>query len=148
MEPMSSVRYLQENVQLLIDAAGSIKQLCEASGLNYDTIKRMQRGISCRLTTVDRLARYAGKSIGEMFLRQDVETAWYQDTRLEYLSKNLDMVMCDLDLKELSVALEMPTSAVEKFLSGEVKPMTQTLNRLADCLDMEVADLFLPPEGE
>ncbi len=148
MEPMSSVRYLQENVQLLIDAEGSIKQLCEASGLNYDTIKRMQRGISCRLTTVDRLARYAGKSIGEMFLKPGLETAWYDDTRLEYLSKNLDMVMCDLDLKELSAALEMPTSAVEKILNNEVKPMTRTLGKLAEALNEEVADLFLPPEGE
>ena len=33
------------------------------------------------------------------------------------------------------------------YLNGSQSPMTNTLQKIADALEMEVADLFLPPDG-
>ena len=36
---------------------------------------------------------------------------------------------------------------IESYLLRETMPLTKTLQKIADALEMEVADLFLPPEG-
>lgn len=150
MEVLSSVAYLRDQVQALVDEAGSIKAFCAHSGIGYDTIHRiLHGGVSCRLSTVERLGRCAGKSVGEMFLQPGLETDWYVDAHLDYLPGNLMTAMEaeQMDVKVLSAALEMPTTAVTKFLEGTTKPMTDTLEKLAEALNEEVADLFLPPDG-
>lgn len=106
-------------------------------------------GKSCRLGTVERLAECLDMSVADMFIDPEIETEWYKDAKLEYLPANLQKVSdaSEMDIKTIAKKAQIKPQTYEWYLEGLQYPMTDRLQRIADVLEIEVADLFLPPEG-
>lgn len=146
MAQISHVDNLLVQLRSLVDEAGGVAQLARDSGAGKNTIYRMLHGAPCRLGTLEKVARSRGKSIAEMFLAPGVETDWYRDAALAYLPD--DLAGC-AETTYIAVAEKagVPYRVFWLYLNGSQSPMTNTLQKIADALEMEVADLFLPPDG-
>ena len=149
MEQLSHVDNLAAQMQRLIAGSDSIVALARESGTNPGTIRRIEQGCVCRLNTIEKLARCGGRCIGEMFLTPGVNTDWYKETELRYLPDNLEAFTneAELTFAEITARLGVPYQTYRLYLEGSQYPQTNTLQKIADVLEIEVADLFLPPMG-
>lgn len=149
MSRISDVGYLAAQLENIVNLYGGIKEFMVASGAKKQTLRRIMLGKSCRLSTVERLAKYDDKSISEMFLEPDVETEWYRDSALVYLPKNIQKLSeaSEMDIETIAGCASILPQTYELYMAGMMYPMTNTLQRIANVLEVEVADLFLPPEG-
>ncbi|MEE0434442.1 MAG: helix-turn-helix transcriptional regulator [Peptococcaceae bacterium] len=149
MEQLSHVDNLAAQMQRLVAGSDSVVALARESKTNSGTIRRIEQGYACRLKTIEKLARCGGRCIGEMFLTPDVNTDWYKETALQYLPDNLEAFTneAELTLSEISERLGVPHQIYQLYLKGGQYPQTNTLQKIADVLEIEVADLFLPPMG-
>ena len=146
MERLSHVDHLPAQLARLLEDPGGVKQLSYDSGVSKNTIYRLLHGSPCRLGTLEKLARCRDRSIAEMFLVPDVDTDWYREAALAHLPDNL--AECT-ETTYIAVAekVGVPYQVFWLYLTGSQNPMSNTLQKIADALDMEVADLFLPPDG-
>lgn len=146
---ISGIEYLPEQLRYMVDAYGGMKEYMLVSGAKKQTLRRIMLGKSCRLGTVERLAECLGMSVADMFIDPEVETEWYRDAKLEYLPENLKKISeeSEMDLKTIAQQAQIIPQTYEWYLAGLQYPMTDRLQRIADVLDVEVAELFLPPEG-
>lgn len=149
MEKMSDVRYVREHLRRRIEEVDSMTMLAKSCGTNRYTLNKVLAGKDLRLKTVDVLAIGCGKTVAEMFLEPGVKTDWYREASLEYLPDNLRDAMSDrgLEMRDLEAESGVKWQQVESYLMRETMPMAKTLQKIADALEMEVADLFLPLEG-
>lgn len=149
MRRISDVGYLAAQLENIVNIYGGIKEFMVASGAKRQTLRRIMLGKPCRLSTVERFAEYDNKSIAEMFLDPDVETEWYRDSALEYVSPNIRKISeaSEMDIETIAVCANILPQTYELYLAGLMYPMTNTLQRIANVLEVEVADLFLPMEG-
>ena len=149
MRRISDVGYLAAQLENIVNIYGGIKEFMVASGAKKQTLRRIMLGKSCRLSTVERLAEYDDKSISEMFLEPDVETEWYRDSALVYLPENIQKISeeSEMDIETIAGCASILPQTYELYMAGMMYPMTNTLQRIANVFEVEVADLFLPPEG-
>lgn len=149
MSRISDVGYLAAQLENIVNIYGGIKEFMVASGAKKQTLRRIMLGKSCRLSTVERLAEYDDKSISEMFLEPEVETEWYRDSALVYLPKNIQKISeaSEMDIETIAGCASILPQTYELYMAGMMYPMTNTLQRIANVFEVEVADLFLPPEG-
>lgn len=151
MDELSHVDYLAENVQRLIDErfCGKMVGLSRFAHVDKGAIARMRTGKPCRLLTVDRVAQACGLTIGDIFLKPGTQTDWYREAKLCHLSANLEAITQEQGILLDDVADEIgrPHGSLDRYLSGHWFPQTNTLRLMAEALDEEVADLFLPPNG-
>lgn len=149
MSRISDVGYLAAQLENIVNIYGGIKEFMVASGAKKQTLRRIMLGKSCRLSTVERLAEYDDKSISEMFLEPDVETEWYRDSALVYLPENIQKISeeSEMDIETIAGCASILPQTYELYMAGMMYPMTNTLQRIANVFEVEVADLFLPPEG-
>lgn len=149
MEQLSHVDNLAVQMQRLVAGSDSVVALARESKTNPGTIRRIEQGYVCRLKTIEKLARCGGRRISEMFLSPGVETAWYKETELQYLPDNLEAFMneAELTFAEITARLGVPYQTYRLYLEGSQYPQTNTLQKIAGVLEIEVADLFLPPDG-
>lgn len=149
MRRISDVGYLAAQLENIVNIYGGIKEFMVASGAKKQTLRRIMLGKSCRLSTVERLAEYDDKSISEMFLEPDVETEWYRDSALVYLPENIQKISeeSEIDIETIAGCASILPQTYELYMAGMMYPMTNTLQRIANVFEVEVADLFLPPEG-
>lgn len=80
-----------------------------------------------------------------------VDTEWYREAELRYFRANLRAV---IDGSGVSVAAACKEMGVSRWMisgylseSKDIMPRLDTLQKIADYYDIEVADLFLPPAG-
>lgn len=149
MEKMSDVRYVREHIRRRIEEVGSMTMLAKYCGTNRYTLHKVLARKDLRLKTVDVLAIGCGKTVAEMFLEPGVKTDWYREASLEYLPDNLWSAMTDrgMEMIDIGAGTGIKWQQIESYLLRETMPLTKTLQKIADALEMEVADLFLPPEG-
>ena len=149
MSRISDVGYLAAQLENIVNIYGGIKEFMVASGAKKQTLRRIMLGKSCRLSTVERLAEYDDKSISEMFLEPDVETEWYRDSALVYLPENIQKISeeSEMDIETIAGCASILPQTYELYMAGMMYPMTNTLQRIANVFEVEVEDLFLPPEG-
>ena len=150
-EPLSHVDYLAPNMQALLDERfdGKITRLSNQAQVNPSAIKKVLAGKPCRLRTIDKLAKACGMTISDMFLKPGLQTDWYLDADLEYLIDNLvaSAQAVDKEYHDVDDIAGTPHGLFRLYAEGVQYPQTNMLQRLADALDEEVADLFLPPDG-
>ena len=149
-ERISHVRYLHINLQEFINA-NSLHKAAEWMNASIRAIKKFLDGGHMSMKTVKNLSEVLGLSVSELMLPlgDADKTEWYQEARIEYFSSNLKAYADELGLNSADLALrigvEKPT--MNNYFKGKNFPMSDNLQLLADALNVEVADLFLPPDG-
>ena len=88
-------------------------------------------------------------SIAEMFLDPAVSTDWYMDARPEYFVENINAAKTEKGCTTTAVAKAVgcEESPASSWFTGKAYPQVETMQKIADYFEMEVADLFLPPKG-
>lgn len=149
MEKISDVKYMRDHLRMHIEEVGSMTMLAKSCGTNRYTLHKVLAGKDLRLKTVDVLAKGCGKTVAEMFLAPGIKTDWYKEATLQYFPDNLWSAMTDrgMEMIDMGAGTGIKWQQIESYLLRETMPLTKTLQKIADALEMEVADLFLPPEG-
>lgn len=93
-------------------------------------------------------AGYFDLSVSEVLLAPGVETDWYAEADVDYFPDNLRNAIKEqgVSVNRLSTETGVAASSIQSYMSGKQFPLSNNLQKLADALEMEVADLFLPPE--
>lgn len=93
-------------------------------------------------------AGYFDLSVAEVLLAPGVETDWYEEADVDYFGENLrnELKEQGVSVNRLSSETGVAASSIKSYMSGKQFPLSSNLQKIADALDMEVADLFLPPE--
>ena len=117
-------------------------------GVPTSHIKRITNGHSLVFRMVMDIADALELSVGEVMLDPSIDVAWYEETRPEYFVQNLRRAMDENGSTPVDIERSMAihSTTVRNWLRGENMPRIDVLQRIADALDYEVADLFLPPE--
>lgn len=149
MEKMSDVKYVKDHVRMEVKTFDGITTFAKSCGTNRYTVNKVLAGKDLRLKTVGVLAKGCGNTVAEMFLKPGIKTNWYREASLEYFPENLQRAMDDrgMQVSDMEAESGVKWQQFESYLLRETMPLTKTLQRIADVLEIEVADLFLPPEG-
>ena len=147
---LSSVKYLADNVRLLTKGM-SLQQVYKDLGVHPDTHNRVLRGEiePLSLTVIQRYAINSDIGISELFLHPDLVdqyTAWYRETQLYCFTQNFNACMEEKGYSPKDVVESMGKSKniIRGYQNGIGYPRLGDLDRVADVLGVEVADLFLP----
>lgn len=106
--------------------------------------------IGKNLDDLDKFAYRYGTTAGDLLLKPGVETEWYKDSSTMFVSYNLQEVMSMSDLTPYKLGLlckKVSTTTLYKYVDGRRIPTLNRLQELANVLDMEISDFFLPPDG-
>lgn len=145
---LSHVAYANARIKALIAKMGTCAVAAQLGNCAPQRVEQFARGGRMRYRTMVAMGAMLDLSIGEVLLRPGTDTEWYVDCDAKYFSANVIAVMDELGVtaKELGKRIGVSSSSVGAWRDGAVIPYSDNLQRLADVLDMEVADLFLPPE--
>ena len=151
---ISNVSNLYSNARLYLSDIGvaeTLKTFC----ISKTVYKKLMGGIinTLNLLTVSRLADNLGLGISELFIDpEDIDTyhCWYAETDVKYFVNNLTAYVAESGLSQAKLCrtagLERHT--VSRLINQQDAigslPMLGNLQKLADALQVEVADLFLP----
>lgn len=150
-ERISHVRYLNIKLQEFTKV-NSLHKTSELMNSSIKSIKRFLDGDRMSMKTVQNLCDLLGLSVSELMLPPGDEdkTEWYQEAKLEYFGTNLKTYAAEqgLSSSELASRIDVAASTTKNYLDGKFLPKSDALQKLADALNVEVADLFLPPDGK
>lgn len=102
------------------------------------------------LAAIEECAGAFGATIGEVFQNPSIECNWYKETRLVYLSYNLEEALKDAGTAAYMIAAQTKTcnaTVIYKYVNGSKIPPLERLQEIADVLNLDISDLFLPPDG-
>lgn len=147
-DQLSHVSYANDHIKAMVQELGSCKVAGLLGNCAQERVEQFARGGRMSYRTMVAMGRELGLSIGEVLLRPGVDTAWYADTDARYFADNLEAIMRDMGISSVTLGkrVGVNSSSVNAWREGKAIPYSDNLQRLADALDMEVADLFLPPE--
>lgn len=147
---ISHINNLRENFRLL--TLGMTQQeIYESFGLAYGVQAKIIKSdiVNCYITSLEKFANNLELSISELFLEPhsgDKYSEWYIDAGTKYFASNLTQ------------AIDQENNAVKKIKEAGIKqgqlrqyclalvlPRLGKVQSIADALEIEVADLFLPP---
>lgn len=148
-DKMSNIKWFAVHLQQAMDECG-MRCLSHKLGRQPYDIRRIMRSERVALRTVDKIAPKLGMTVAEMFIQPGVETDWYREARIEYFPQNFTEAMAasGYNTQALANSVGKTKSCVREWMDGKGYPLLIRLQNIADTLDMEVADLFLPPEGD
>ena len=150
---ISNVSNLYGNARLYLSDIGISKT--QAFGISKTVYKKLMGDVinTLNLLTVSRLADNLGLGISELFIDPDDADAyhcWYGESNVRYFINNLTACVAESGLSQAKICriagLERHTVSRlinQKDATGSL-PMLGNLQKLADALQVEVADLFLP----
>lgn len=143
--------YLHINLQEFINA-NSMHEAAECMNASIRAIKKFLDGGHMSMKTVRNLSEVLGLSVAELMLPigDADKTEWYQEARIEYFSSNLKAYADELGLKPADIArrIGVEKTTINNYFKAKSFPMSDNLQLLAEALNVEVADLFLPPDGK
>lgn len=147
-DQLSHVSFVNDRIKDLVGEIGITGVAARLGNVSHQRVERFARGGRMSYRTMAALGRELDLSIGEVMLRPDVDTEWYADTDAVYFPGNLDATMRDLGVSSAALAkrIGITSSSVGAWREGKVIPYSDNLQKLAAVLEIEVADLFLPPE--
>lgn len=153
---ISHVKFLQSNARLYL-ADMSKNEAQQVFGISRSVYAKVMGGNveMLNLTTACRLAEMLGQGISELFINTDYVDkyhSWYAETDAKYFAKNLldCMTAATLSKNQLAKLAGIDRHLINRCLkqqttdSRSLLPRLVTLQKLADALQVEVADLFLP----
>ena len=150
---ISHSRHVAGNIYMLI-AGMPQNEVYEIFGLNFAVQRAIANGFAPNMSvrTLGRLAKTADIGISELFLDTNNPgdyTAWYAESDTQYFVDNISARLADLgwSMARLSREIGISEGTMRNYFRGETLPRLETLQAIADTMDVEVADLFLPPEG-
>ena len=151
---ISNVSNLYSNARLYLSDIVVSKTL-KTFGISKTVYKKLMAGNvdTLNLITVSRLADNLGLGISELFINpEDVDTyhCWYSESDVRYFVNNLTAYVAETGLSQAKLCriagLERHT--VSRLINQQDAigslPMLGNLQKLADALQVEVADMFLP----
>ena len=97
---------------------------------------------------IEKKLKGSGVTVAELMLVPDIQTEWYKEASVAHFGANLKMIMEEWKFshKELARICGISVQSIRNYEAGNV-PTLRRLQCLADALEIEVADLLLPPEG-
>lgn len=150
VEKISSVSYLMDNIKNLTDGMTE-KQVQEEFGVHPETHKRVLDGEIERLslTIIQRYSINSNIGISELFIdpkEQGKFKPWYHETQLYCFAQNFRdyMEVNGVKPKDVVESMGKTRNIIRGYQNGLYYPRIGDLDRIADVLGVEVADLFLP----
>ena len=153
-DQISNVSNLYSNARLYLSDIG-VAETLKMFGISKTVYKKLMAGnvYTLNLLTVSRLADNLGLGISELFIDpEDIDTyhCWYAETDVKYFVNNLTAYVAESGLSQAKLCrtagLERHT--VSRLINQQDAigslPMLGNLQKLADALQIEVADMFLP----
>lgn len=122
-------------------------------GVDYakdKTAMRIAKGQTVRVNEIEDLSRRYGLSIGNAFIRPGVQTAWYGQSRAIYLPFNMQEYRIDKNLTKEEFAAKTAHcsfSVINSIETGYVFATLAQMQDIANTLEVEISDLFLPVDG-
>lgn len=117
---------------------------------NYDSrMMKIIKTLNVSTADVDLYAQQMHTSLGNLMLNRGIVTNWYKDTRSVYFANNLDDEIKRLGITRKEFAEKqviMSYAYINSLCDGIYMPTLSQAQYIANYLDVEVADLFLPPE--
>ena len=138
---ISHIDHIAENTCKLV-AAGVLNE-------NDVQIQLMMAGdTNLRTRTIEKKLSGTGVTVAELMLAEGVDTEWYKEASVAYFGKNLKRFSEEWGFgqKQLADLCGFPAQSIRNYEQGNI-PTLGRLQNLADVLEVEVADLLLPPEG-
>lgn len=148
-EPMSHVKWLIWRARAMANDYGWDWLAQELNYLNVEGLKKaIGRGRDVRLPTAEAIAEICGLTIAEAMLAPEITNCeWYVYADRKYFADNMKMLAEEYGSNAaLAKAIKSYSQVVQKYTAGETEPRLNLLQKMADNLNMEVADLFLPTE--
>lgn len=96
--------------------------------------------------TVEKNANRYGASVGDMLVRPGFESEWYHECALRYFAPNVREAMEAVKISEglLAQMTKVNPSKIRDLMADGTMPNFREAQKIADVLEMEIADLFLP----
>ena len=131
--------------------AENTRRLVEAGVLNGNDrqIKLMMEGnTNLQARTIEKKLKGIGITVAELMLAPGIETEWSKEASVVHFGKNLKDFMKEAACypKELARICRISEQSIRNYETGNV-PTLRRLQCLADVLEVEAADMLLPPEG-
>ncbi len=147
---ISHIDNLKENFRLL--TLGMTQQeIYESFGLAYGVQAKINKGdiVNCYITSLEKFANNLELSISELFLEPnsgDKYSEWYVDASTKYFASNLTQAI-DRESNTVKKIKEagIKQGQLRQYCLALVLPRLGKVQSIADALEIEVADLFLPP---
>lgn len=151
---ISNVSKLHRNAILYLSDMG-VLEAQQTFGISKTVYKKLMGGNinTSNLITISRLSDKLGLGISELFIDpEDVETyhCWYGETDVKYFVNNLTACVAESGLSQAKLCrlAGLERHAVSRLINQQDAigslPKLGNLQKLADALQVEVADLFLP----
>lgn len=149
VDQISNVKWLWWRLEQEVKAAG-VSEVAKVLGGSTEDIHRRLRTHQVRMKGLVTMAnKLFDCSIAEMFLDPAVYTDWYKDARPEYFVENINAAKEEKGCTTTAVAKAVgcEESPASSWFTGKAYPQVETMQKIADYFEMEIADLFLPPKG-
>ena len=150
VDQISNVKWFYERFAAELALIGK-KAMLEMMGWEKNP-RQLERVVAREKVDTRLIARYAyehGRSISEMLLAPGIKTDWYADCKMDYFPQNYIRAVEEsgMTIADLARKAGVKDSTVRNIKFNYTIPFSDNLQKIADALEMEVADLFLPPEG-
>lgn len=145
---ISNADYVLDHLRDFVDSE-DIYKVSLLLSVNSGTVSNwLDRKTMMNLKTVVKIGDLMGMSVAEMMVRPGIETEWYREANVKYFCFNLDAYVRDCGMSTLDAAkrIGISSNTLQCYINGGALPRLSMLQKLADALDVEVADLFLPIE--
>lgn len=154
-KPLSHVDYLVATARLLVDDPSKMSRAINI-GMDQnekDNLRRAWTSIAnskrFRINSVLAIARAQGLSVSEMFLMPGAVTEWYTDASIDYFRENIVSLREAIGISrhKFCELVGVNGEAARSYEIGRHFPSVIKMQRIADVLGVEIAELFLPPDG-
>lgn len=143
---ISHVRWINWHVAELVKST-SISKVATLYNIDMGHVTNIINGHPIGFRIMQKIAGSAGLSVAEIMVDAAIKTDWYHEADVRYFAINLKKAMEEAGVtpKDIQASMTISVSSVNRWRSGAGYPLSNMLQRIADALGYEVADLFLPP---
>ena len=149
-EKISNVRNISARIKGFVkeNGANNLSYLTYAS---KDNIEKYCDGGRMSIKTIKTMADIMGVSVAETMLEPGLEknVEWYRDANEKYFSENLRALAKDAGLSQVEISnlTGIHKNTINHYFKGKLYPRSNIMQLIADVIDVEVADFFVPFGG-
>lgn len=152
---LSNIEYLIATARIIVSDS---KKLKDAISVGEDNTERenlrsawmsIANSNKFYIASVERVAESMGMSISEAFLLPGTFTDWYIDSDKKYFAENMKRLRLEKgwSKSKLSECAGIISNTIYKCEDSLGFPSVKNMQKIADALGVEIADMFLPPSG-
>ena len=147
MPTRSNVRWIHYRLAIDIDTFG-LTAMADWLHTSGTYLNKIACGKELGHRFLKSYADFYGCSIAELMLHPDDDPIEYSNAKVIYFAENLKSVMTvkEMTVNQLARLTGIKKNNIVGYRNGLRIPPTDKMQRLADALNTEVADLFLPPQ--